>query len=122
MPEFYDVAARRIELAHNRGQPRLCIVVARRKLKKKTPHPFAKDIRDDPKILHEGFRADEALYVRDVFIDLNCVDETLARRLTPPGLDICDRRPRVKRCIDLHGVEAFRVMLKPVRLLDAGVE
>src|SRR5438270_9876239 len=67
--ELDDVAARRIELAHDRVQPRSGVAVARRQLEQQAAHPFPKNIGDEAKIPNQRLRALEASYMSDEFTD-----------------------------------------------------
>src|SRR5712671_1520091 len=107
MPEFDDVAARGIKLADNLLEPGLGVAIARRQLKQKASHAVAKDVGDHPKIPNERLCAFEPLDVSDVFADLDGVNELLLPGLASPGLNACNRRPRVEGCVDFDGVEAL---------------
>ena len=93
MPELDGVAARRIKLGDDRGETRLAVTKAWRQLKKKAAHALAQDVCDHAEIPDQRFRAFELLDMRDEFADLHCIDEILAARLAPPGLDASDGRP-----------------------------
>src|SRR5690242_17023775 len=93
MPKLDHVAARGIELANDRVQPGFGVAEAGRQLKQKTPHPLAKNFRNDPKIPNERLGSLERLDMRDEFADFNRIDELRVAGLTPPRLDVRDRRP-----------------------------
>lgn len=57
VPEFDDIAPRRIKLANNVLEAHRGVSVARRKLKQKAAHPVAEKIGNHAKIFYEGFCA-----------------------------------------------------------------
>ena len=122
VPEFHDVATRRIELADNIVEAGFGVAIARRQLKQETAHSVAEDIRDHAKIPYESLRALELLDVGDELADLDRIDERFLARLTAPGLNAGNGRPRVKRSVDFDGVELFQVMAEPVILRHTVIE
>ena len=122
VPEFYDVATRGIELADNIFEAGFGVVIARRQLKQETAHSVAEDIRDHAEILYERLCALELLDVGDELADLDRIDERFLARLTAPGLNAGNGRPRVKRSVDFDGVEFFQVMVEPVILRHTIIE
>jgi hypothetical protein len=116
MPEFDDVAARGIKLADNVIEPGLGVAIARRQLKQKASHPVAQNVGDHSEIPDESFCALEPLHMRDEFTDLDGVNELFLAGLAAPGLNVGNRRPRVKGCVDFDGVEALQVVLEPILL------
>ena len=114
VPEFHDVATRRIELADNIVEAGFGVAIARRQLKQETAHSVAEDIRDHAEILYERLCALELLDVGDELADLDRIDERFLARLTAPGLNAGNGRPGVKRSVDFDGIEVFQVMVEPV--------
>src|SRR5436305_14261640 len=114
VPKLDNVAARGIELAHDRVQPRSRVAVARRQLEQQAAHPFSQDVGDEAEIPNQRLCALEPFYMRDELADLDGVNELFLGRLAAPGLDISNRRPGVKGCVDLHAVEALQVVCEPV--------
>ena len=113
MPKLDDIAALRIELAQNRFEARLAIMIAGRELKQETPHAFAEQVGDDPEILDQRFSASEFLDVRYELADFHRVGELSARSLPLPGFDVSDGWPRVEGRVDFDGIELRRVMVEP---------
>jgi len=97
MPKLHHVAARGIELVHNRVQPRFCVAVARRQLEQKAAHPVPQNIGNDAEIPNERLCAPEPFYMSDELTDLDGVNEFFLSGLAPPGPNIGSRRPRNKR-------------------------
>jgi hypothetical protein len=93
VPEFHGVAARWIELAHDRIQARLGVAGAWRQLEKKASHPLTEDVGDHAEVPNERFRALELLDVGDELANLHGVNEISAARLAAPGLNAGDSRP-----------------------------
>jgi hypothetical protein len=122
MPEFHNITPRRTELPDNGVQPRPGVPVARRKLKQEAAHPVAQDIGDQSKILDEGLCTLESLHVGNELTDLDRVNVLFVARLATPVLDAGDSRPRIKRRVDLDGIEVFQIVFKPIRLRHPGVE
>lgn len=60
--------------------------------------------------------------MRNELADLDGVDKLPPTGRTPPGLDIGDSWPRVKRGIDFNGVEALQIVFEPVLLRNLGIE
>src|SRR3954468_17974290 len=69
--ELHHVAARRIELAHDRVQPRSRVAVARRQLEQQAAHPFAENIGHHAEIANQGLCALEPSYVSNELADLD---------------------------------------------------
>src|SRR3954470_9291849 len=65
VPKLHDVAARGIELAHDRVQPRSRVAVARRQLEQQAAHPFSENIGDEAEIPNQRLGALEAFYMSD---------------------------------------------------------
>jgi hypothetical protein len=105
MPELHNVAARGIELTHDRSKAGFGVAKARWQLKEEATHLLAENIGDDAKILHKRFRAFELLNMRDELADLHRVNELHVARLTFPGLDARYSGPGVKGRVDLNGVK-----------------
>ena len=82
VPKLHYIAAREIELAHNRVQPRLCVAVARRQLKQEAAHLLAQNIGEEAKIPYERFGALEPSYMSDEFTDFDSVNELFLAGLT----------------------------------------
>src|SRR3954468_5290205 len=75
VPELHHVAARRIELAHDRVQPRSRVAIARRQLEQQAAHPFSEDISDHAEIPNQGLGALESSYMSNELTDLDGVNE-----------------------------------------------
>src|SRR3954452_5748491 len=116
VPKLHNVAARGIELARDRVQSRSCVAVTRRQLEQQAAHPFSQNIGDDAEIPNQRLCALEPSYMRDELADLYGVNELFPDGLAAPGLDVGNRRPRVKGCVNLDAVEALQVVREPVLL------
>ena len=114
--KFNDVASRRIKLGDDVVKSGLRVAVARGELEQKTAHAVAENIGDHSKILDESFGAREPLHMRDELTDFDGVNEFFLAGLAAPGLNVGNRRPRVKGCVDFDGVEALQVVLEPILL------
>src|SRR3954465_11663645 len=77
VPKLHNVAARGIELAHDRVQPRSCVAVARRQLEQQAAHPLSQNIGDDAEIPNQGLCALEPFHMRDELTDLDGVNKLL---------------------------------------------
>src|ERR1700753_2915810 len=122
MPELDDIASPGVELADDVVEPGLGVAVARRKLEQEASHALAENVGDHPEIPDKRLGPFELLYRRNECADLDGVDKFLLAARAPPGLNRRDRRPGVKGCVDLDRVEAFEIVLEPVRLGDASVK
>jgi hypothetical protein len=91
-------------------------VVARRQLKQEAAHPLAQNVGEEAKIPNERLSALEPSYMGDEFTDFDSVNKLFLAGLTPPGLNVGNRWPRVKGCVDFDGVEALQVVLEPIFL------
>ena len=107
MPEFDDVAPRGIELTYDVLEPYLGAAIARRQLKKEAAHSVSENVSDHSEVLYESFRALEFLHVGNELADFYSVDKPLPAEPALPRLNVRHRRPRVERCVDFDGIEAF---------------
>src|SRR6185437_8858428 len=101
---------------------RFCVAVARRQLEQKAAHPVSQDIGNDAEIPNERLCALEPLYMSDEFTDLDGINELFLAGLASPGLNVGNRRPRVKGRVDFDGVEALQVVLEPILLWHTRVK
>ena len=93
MPEFHDIAACGVKLAHDRVQTGFGVAETWRQLEEKAAHLLAEDICDHAKILDERLRAFELLDMRNELANLDRIDRVLAASLAPPCLNARDSRP-----------------------------
>ena len=93
MPEFHDIAAGGVELAHDRIQTGFAVAVAWRQLEEKAAHLFAENVAYHAKISDQRFSAFELFDVRDELANLHRVNDVLAARLTAPRLNARNGRP-----------------------------
>src|SRR3954467_7573319 len=75
VPKLHNIAARGIELAHDRVQPRSGVAEARRQLEQQTAHPFSQNIGDDAEIPNQRLGALEPSYMSENAADLYGVNE-----------------------------------------------
>ena len=116
VPKLHNVAARGIELARDRVQPRPRVAVAGWQLEQQAAHPFSEDIGNHAKIPNQSLCALESFYMSNELTDLDGVNEVFLTRLPPPSLDVGNRRPGVKGCVDLDAIEVLQVVREPILL------